>query len=316
MPAQFWFFLCFPGLPALVIFIYARKLIKARKEAARPFNEMRRHPAYSLIQRADDQWETFTTWLSMTAMVALLPWLVFTLSEGEAVITPLVFGLITSPVCLWQMWAAYQPLPNWWLGIRGEQYVGAELDAIQDADFKVFHDLVVPDPNGDWNIDHVVATRAGLFVVETKAKRKKHAVDTPRHKLSFDGHKINFPDGSYEVDSVKQASRQARWLEQKTREWCGGISVPVIPVLTYPGWWVDVTGKGEVQVVNPKQIFRVVKGRRAVLDERSWKIILSQLKTATTVELPLEKKPRRRVEAPRNGNRSRRKQNAIEPAGR
>lgn len=304
MSADFWFFLCFPGLPALVIFFYARKLIKARREAARPFHEMRRLPAYSLIQRAEEQWETFTTWLSMTAMVAVVPWLVFTLSDGDSLVAPVVFGLITSPICLWRMWVAYQPLPNWWLGIRGEQYVGAELDAIQDRDLKVFHDVVISDPNGDWNIDHVIVTRAGLFAVETKAKRKKRAVDSPSHKLSFDGHKVNFPDGSYDVDSVKQASRQARWLEQKVREWCGGISVPVIPVLTYPGWLVDVTGKGEVQVVNPKQIFRVVKGRRAVLDERSWKILNSQMKSLTDVELPRENegraKPPNRRKSPRH----------------
>jgi hypothetical protein len=288
MSTHFWFTLCFPGLPFLALYIFCRKLAKAKQIAARPFDETKRLPGHSLSQRADEQRETFTTWLSITVIAALFPWLVFTLTGGEAIIIPLLMGALSAPFCLWKMWSAYKPLPNWWLGIRGEQYVGAELDAIQNDDVKVFHDLVITDPKGNWNIDHVIVSRAGLFAVETKTRRKKVAVSSPRHKLSFDGHKVNFPDGSYDTGSVKQAIRQAQWLEKQAMDWSGGIAIPVAPVLTFPGWWVDITGKGEVAVLNPKQIRSLVTNRRQVLDDRSWKILLSRMKDLTTVKLPNE----------------------------
>jgi len=58
--------------------------------------------------------------------VAVVPWLIFTLTDGRLLIASLIFGFGSSAFCLWKMLAAYHPLPNWWLGIRGEQHVGAE----------------------------------------------------------------------------------------------------------------------------------------------------------------------------------------------
>ncbi|MDF1739347.1 MAG: nuclease-related domain-containing protein [Verrucomicrobiales bacterium] len=288
MSTQFWFTLCFPGLPLLALYFFCRKLAKAKQLAERPFHNTRRLPGHSLSQRADKQWETFTGWLSTTIFASIIPWLVFTLTGGDSITLPLLIGALTAPFCLWKMWLAYESLPNWWLGIRGEQYVGAELDSIRNDDLKVFHDVVITDPKGNWNIDHVIVSRAGIFAVETKTRRKKVDVSSPRHKLSFDGHKVNFPDGSYDTDSVKQAIRQAQWLEKEAMNWSGGIAIPVTPLLTFPGWWVDITGKGEVTVINPKQIRSVVTGRPRVLDDRSWNILLKRFEALTTVQLPEE----------------------------
>ncbi len=285
MASNILFSLFFPGLPALALVFFCRSIIKARRRASRPFDEMRRLPGYSLSKQADERWDTFSTWLCCSGFSAIMPWVIFVLIDGRSIVGPLFLGLITAPFCFWRMWVAYKPLPKWWLGLNGEQYVGAELDSIQNESVKVFHDVVISDSKGAWNIDHVIVTRAGLFTVETKAKRKKTAVASPKHKLSFDGHKVNFPDGTYDAGSVMQAVRQAQWLEREAVTWTGGVAIPVTPILTFPGWWVDTTAKGAVSVLNPKMIRRVVMSHSHVLDDRAWNSIVKQLEALTKVRL-------------------------------
>jgi len=45
-----------------------------------------------------------------------------------------------------------------------------------------------------------------------------------------------------------------------SRELTSAISEPVVvkPILTFPGWYVNRTGKSDVTVLNPKEIRKVV----------------------------------------------------------
>lgn len=59
------------------------------------------------------------------------------------------------------------------LGLLGEQVVGQVLDSLSSDSVRVFHDLQIRDPKRKpRNIDHVVLTPAGVFVIETKTRRK------------------------------------------------------------------------------------------------------------------------------------------------
>lgn len=56
---------------------------------------------------------------------------------------------------------------------------------------------------------------------------------------------------------MEQARRNAASLSQH-RTSATGEPVRVKPVPTFPGWFVTLKGKGDVQVLNPKQIRQVV----------------------------------------------------------
>jgi hypothetical protein len=132
--------------------------------------------------------------------------------------------------------------------IRAEQAAAQELAASLAGDNRIIHDILA----GDFNIDHVVITPAGVFAVETKSRLKPPAGNgTP--KVKYNGKQLEFP-GWTETKPLEQASRQARWLADYLQK-STGESYPVTAVLALPGWYIERVAPispGMVQVINPK----------------------------------------------------------------
>ncbi|TDN44608.1 nuclease-like protein [Curtobacterium flaccumfaciens] len=64
-----------------------------------------------------------------------------------------------------------QSTAAWKTGADGEARVGAALDSIASPDVAVVHDRRVPGSRA--NIDHIVVTRGGVWVIDTKRYRSK-----------------------------------------------------------------------------------------------------------------------------------------------
>jgi len=129
------------------------------------------------------------------------------------------------------------------LGLRGEQAVAEVLHEIADSGFRAFHDLT---DDGDWNIDHVAVGTRGVFLIETKARRRRLGRNgQPEHVVIYDGKTLQFPAG-YDADAVPQAQRNARWLSTYLAKETGD-SVAIQPLIVLPGWFVE-QGKGNFNV--------------------------------------------------------------------
>lgn len=140
-------------------------------------------------------------------------------------------------------------MEQWGLGMDAEMAAGQELDQLMRTGAAVFHDL----PAENFNIDHVVVARQGVFAVETKGYRKPNrnggAADAT---VIYDGKALKFPEWSG-TGALAQAERQARWLS----EWLTGVTgekVEATPVLALPGWFVDRRGRGSVVVLSGGEI--------------------------------------------------------------
>jgi hypothetical protein len=57
----------------------------------------------------------------------------------------------------------------WATGARGEQAIGQSLDKLRSEEIVVLHDRRIP--GGRANVDHIVISRAGVFVIDTKHYR-------------------------------------------------------------------------------------------------------------------------------------------------
>ncbi len=148
------------------------------------------------------------------------------------------------------------------LGFSGERAVGEELNGLMREGWRVFHD-VPADQFG--NVDHVLVGPGGVYAVETKTRRKRRekepkiAVASQRgeaHRLFYDGERIYLGTASAnggDSRALEQARRQARWLGDFLAK-ATGEPVPVRPILTFPGWFIDRRGRGEVLVVNPAEM--------------------------------------------------------------
>jgi hypothetical protein len=239
---------------ALVLWFYLNAR-KRKSEAVAPFEELQRRPAgESSRVRIEELNEKINPWLMpvVTTPVLLAVWLTLTKASLAVVF---VFFLVSAVFCaiaycrlrpLIRTRACYQ------LGFQGERYVAEELNQLVGDGFRVFHDV----PFKDYNMDHVLVGPTGVFVVETKTRRKPLLGGEKQYRVVFDGQKLQFPNG-WDTDALDQVRRNkktlSQWLSSAT-----GDHVTVEGIVTIPGWLVERTAKSNIYVVNPKEIRSLV----------------------------------------------------------
>jgi len=125
-----------------------------------------------------------------------------------------------------------------YLGYFGERYVAEWLDPLKAQGWRIFHDVPGEAHGKKFNLDHVAVGPGGVYVIETKTRRKGAAKPGRKDNVVFfDGHVLDWPWGEDE-HGLEQAERNAIWLadtlkaEAKER-------VHVSPILALPGWWLE-----------------------------------------------------------------------------
>lgn len=218
--------------------------------------ELRNLPGQSLQSQSDDLYDSrldhFVLALSAGLMVALIisiRRLAMEVRPWDWLDTLLLLSAIALAIYLGRKVAQEMPRQRQIKhAIRAEQATAQELAASLAGSNRVIHDLQA----GEFNIDHVAITPAGVFAVETKSRLKPPA-GNGSPKVKYDGKSLDF--GSWkETKPVDQADRQARWLANYLRE-STGEAFPVTAVLALPGWYVERTAPikpNMVQVINPK----------------------------------------------------------------
>ncbi len=228
---------------------------------------------------------------SMTAIGVGVVFWAFTLSGISNLWVFLLIGFVACSILLYRSAKFLTCARNHRLGFLGEQVVGQILDQLSSDSIHVFHDLEVREPGRKpWNIDHIVLTPAGVFCIETKARRKPRNSAPGRqqgHKVIFDGQQLIFPH-SMKPDrhGIDQAHRNAAWLAEKLTS-LNGTPIQVFPALVFPGWWVEAKGKGEVTVLNHKQLRSFISGRNATLPPDRQRAIANQLDERCRIDLSL-----------------------------
>lgn len=262
-------------------------LAKRDQASRRPFDEMPRPPGWSLQQRANDLIFDYAWQFMAATLVGVLAWALAISGKVNAPVM-LGIGLAGCGYLLWRATRTIKRFANHRLGFLGEQVVGQILDQVSAPNVRIFHDLEIREPGKKpWNIDHVVVSPAGVFVIETKCRRKPKAAPGPQksHQLIFDGQQLVFPAPlKPDRHGLDQVQRNADWLSKKLGS-LNGESVPVTPALVFPGWWVEAKGKGAVAVLNAKQLPNFLTGRPTALSERLVTAISNQLAERCRIDL-------------------------------
>ena len=230
---------------------------KRHEKAARmPFSDLRRRPAgESLRIELEKLSAKIDEWLVLISAGPVVLALVFAVGGRPTLIGLAVFFLTVAILAL-VAHRALQPLirrrRDYLLGYHGERYVAEELNLLMADGFDVFHDV----PFAKFNYDHVLLGPTGLFVVETKTKRKPVIEGEAKFEVDFDGEALNFPHGR-----DLEGPAQARLNRETVSKWISSATADRIraeAILTVPGWWVTRTLKSDLFVLNPKEIRQLV----------------------------------------------------------
>jgi len=279
-------FAAFVPLIALMAAIEFSRWRRRKIEKSPQTEKLLRPPGHSLSLKIEKISDAFTDGiltscgLSMMAgvflfsLLTMLPhhppqWFVWVLILG-------LFGFAgVSTSAAIRAFSNHRELQNLRLGLRGEQAVAEVLNEAAISGFRSFHDF---QPESHWNIDHVAVSTRGVFLIETKAcRRRGKNGEQKEHEIIYDGKFLQFP--FYKTDEpINQAKNSAKWLsnflEKKT-----GNSVWVEPLVIYPGWFIKNTGKSNfpVAVINTNYLVKFLKGYPEKIDPAQVQRIIAAL---------------------------------------
>lgn len=279
--------------PALGVGSLVLRRRRARARRKTPLvDDLLRTPGHTLREQLDDatidlQWDVFA--LAAIPLVTLAVFLAQGHLRGDLRevmrLTPLIAIVVLAFIgfMVRKMWRAGERLDKLRAGLDAELAVGQELDQLMRQGAVVFHDV----PADDFNIDHVVVSREGVFAIETKGFTKPNGgrgkVDAT---VEFDGSILRFPNRATR-DPLQQAQRQAAWL---ARWLSGAVGTPirVLPILALPGWYVKRTGRGEVRVFSGGELKGLLKARGAqTLSVQDLQRVVHQLEQRCRTVVPM-----------------------------
>lgn len=270
------------AVPAVGYVVEARKR-KSRSDRhfADPFRDrLLRPPGESARLRIQELEEVLDEGIMGLAAWTLVAGLVFALvaramPPDQMIISGGLLLALTVPMAMLQgrkLLKAMGKLRRERIGFAGERAVGEEVNQLMADGYRVFHDV----PMAGYNLDHVMVGPAGVFAVETKARRKpKLSSNTPEFRVKYDGMQLVFPRWT-EKRCLEQACRQALGLEKFLTD-ATGESVSVSPILALPGWFVEASAQGGPFVLNPKTIRGVITACESRLDQAGIQRISHQL---------------------------------------
>ncbi len=164
-----------------------------------------------------------------------------------------------------------------WLGYMGERFVAEKMAPLERDGFRVFHDVPAEAGARKFNLDHVVVGPSGLWLIETKTRRKGRArPGFKESEVTFDGTQLIWPWGE-DRHGLEQAESEARWLSEEVKR-LTGVTITARAVLALPGWWVNERKVASVRVLNPINIPSAIRGRgQRVLGDEQIDLIARQL---------------------------------------
>jgi Nuclease-related domain len=164
---------------------------------------------------------------------------------------PWLFTILAIGGTVWLAWRVArvrEHLRALRLGRDGERVVGQFLEGLRETGARIFHDI----PADGFNLDHVVISTRGIYVVETKT----HSKPSGHSKVVYDGETVTVGGLTPDRDPVRQVTAEADWLQRMLQD-STGRSFAVRGVVVYPGWWVEPIGaakRSAVWVLEPKAL--------------------------------------------------------------
>jgi len=195
-------------------------------------------------------------------ILAIVEWLRFFLKNPPAPITYTFLAFIITLFSFFKIRKIYKKIKSVKLGRDGERVVGQFLESLREKGHRVFHDLI----GDNFNLDHVIISRKGIYVIETKTYSKPAKGES---KITFDGKQIFLDRKTFITEPIVQVTAASKWLKNILKE-TTGKDFTVKPVILFPGWFIETTDNGkksDIWILNPKALPSFIENQRETINQ-------------------------------------------------
>ena len=167
----------------------------------------------------------------LLTVLAALEWVLALRHAPRQPWTYTVIALLAGIAFVWRLLRVRTRVTQLKLGRDGERVVGQFLEGLRVSGARVFHDIQADG----FNLDHVVLSTHGFYVIETKTRLKPIRGEA-RVTLADEG--VLVAGYRPDRDPIVQVRGAADWLA-KTLEESTGKRFAIRGVVVFPGWWVE-----------------------------------------------------------------------------
>lgn len=199
-------------------------------------------------------------------------WLRYYFKSPPNPVLPTVLAMVVAPYCAYKLMKIYKETRLIIQGREGERAVGQYLESLRADGCIVFHDIIAEN----FNLDHVVVSKKGIYVIETKTYSKPEKGEA---KILFDGEKLSIQGTSSYNQPVIQVNSASTWLKN-TLNASTGKTFTVKPVILFPGWFVESTEQGKKSntwVLNPKALPAYMRNQPEMISQEDTQMAVFHL---------------------------------------
>lgn len=157
-------------------------------------------------------------------------------------------------------------------GIEGEVYVGTILERFRSRGAEVYHDI----EGESFNIDHLLVSRRGIFLIETKNWSKK---DGDTKQIEYDGKEIR-ANGFRSDRIIQNINGYEKWLQNLFTELTGKDNWKIHKVVLFPGWYINSHNAmlgTDTWVLNEKAFMTCYDNRKETVEDTDHRLLVKCL---------------------------------------
>ena len=232
-----------------------------------------RQPGQSIQEQIDKIFEDkvipYILFPAFMFIFAVIEWVRFIYPSKPQPIIATIIVLISIAYCAPKIIRVRREIVNLRLGSDGEKIVAQTLDDLRQDGCVILHDII----GDEFNVDHIVVSTKGIFVIETKTYSKPDK----NSKVHFDGESKLEIDGIGDKSSViDQVMANSKWIQEILKKSTGRI-FNTRPVVLFPGWWTDSDSHKKVWVLEPKGLVKFIKNEKDNLPPEDVALVVDRL---------------------------------------
>jgi hypothetical protein len=250
------------------------KFTSDRKRKRSPLKALPLHTAGQSIDEEISRIQSveigsYVAGIACMTLLSIFEWYRWIRSSPPSPLSITIGSIIVISYCIHKIYRYKKEIKKLRLARDGEKAVGEFLDLFRNEGYRVLHDLVV----GDFNIDHILIGKNGIYTIETKTISK---FTRGIQKIYYDGNEISVNGVKPDRNPIIQAKAQANWVKEFIQEFYHK-DIQIQPVIVFPGWYIEGTTKADVWVLEPKALRGFLSRGRQILDEKDIPMIASNL---------------------------------------
>jgi hypothetical protein len=173
---------------------------------------------------------------------------------------PIYITIVAVPLLIWGISKIVQgkrEIERLRMARDGEKLVAERLQEMIKQGATILNDI----QSDRFNIDHVVVSKNGIYLIETKTFSKPAKKEA---RISFNDEHI-FADGvRIDRNPIQQAKALSKWLQDLLVQ-STGMKFAIRPVILFPGWFIEPMKRGqEVWILNPKALPAFISNEQVV----------------------------------------------------